>query len=289
MNNIQQQRAPSRRHQGGFTLVELMVSLFISLAMVGGIIVFASSNKGSYTIQNELGRLQENSRFALDTLSRNIGSAGFRITEPVAPAVGILAFGPVNTPLDDATSNGTLNLLATGNFTGDFATMFTGDGTGMGSDVLIMNKESVVGATDDCLGQAVTVGATITNVYYIADLDANNLFDLYCEGYENGLSSGAPQTLVEGVDNMQLLYGEDTNNDNTADRFVSAINVIDWQRIMAVRVALLMSTLTPLPTGEIETDTYRLLNAPTMGPFNDGENRIRRVFTKTILIRSNAD
>lgn len=261
------------------TLVELMVALFISLAVVGGILTFASSSKSSYTMQNELGRLQENARFALDTLARNIGSAGYRTTEPVPPNPGILAFDLFNPliplPLENVDPHSDPLMALT-------------VGTGRASDRITISKESVTGATTDCLGQNVLpadVGTIITNTYFIDDLDADGQFDLYCLGSGNV----APQILVEAVDNMQILYGEDTNNDDSANRYVNANNVIDWQRIMSVRIALLLSTVTPLRTGEVETETYALLNTPTMGPFVTGENRIRRIFTKTILVRTNLD
>lgn len=283
MNNFQQYSTFKIYHQAGLTLVELMVALFISLAMVGGILLFATSNKSTFTTQSEVSRIQENARFALNTLSRNIGSAGFTTVKPTPTAPGVLAFDPTDPPLDNNDDNTTLGLL---------------NGANMASDQITMNMESVVGANTDCLGQAVAVGLPITNRYFINDTDGNGLFDLSCEG--NG-SPGNPQVLIEGVDNMQILYGEDTDPmnattlqyDNTPNIYVDAGNVIDWGRIMSVRIALLLSSVVPLRTGLVETDTYNLLNAPTIGPFDgnagrflDGENRVRRVFSKTILIRT---
>lgn len=279
MNNIYHQFSFSKNSQRGLTLVELMVALFISLAVVGGILTFASSSKSSYTMQNELGRLQENARFALNTLARNIGSAGYRVTQPVPPNAGILAFDPFNPaiplPLEnvDPHSDPLMGLTVA---------------TGRASDRITISKESVTGATADCLGQNVLpadVGTIITNTYFIGDVDVDGQFDLYCLGSGNA----APQVLVEAVDNMQILYGEDRDNDDIADLYVNANNVINWQRIMSVRIALLMSTVTPLRTGEMETETYALLNTRTMGPFALGENRIRRIFTRTILVRTNLD
>ncbi len=283
MNNIYQQSSFSQLNQDGMTLVELMVALFISLAVVGGILTFASSSKSSYTMQNELGRLQENARFALDTLSRNIGSAGYRVTQPVPPNAGILAFDPftpaIPLPLEnvDPHSDPLMGLTVA---------------TGRASDRITISKESVTGATTDCLGQNVLpadVGTIITNTYFIDDLGPGGVpdgqFDLYCLGSGNA----AAQVLVEAVDNMQILYGEDRDNDDIADLYVNANNVTNWQRIMSVRIALLMSTVTPLRTGEMETETYALLNTRTMGPFAIGENRIRRIFTRTILVRTNLD
>ncbi|MCW8825653.1 MAG: PilW family protein [Gammaproteobacteria bacterium] len=279
MNIFYTKPFPLKFCQSGLTLVELMVALFISLAVVGGIITFASSNKTSYTMQNELGRLQENARFALDTLARNIGSAGFRTTMPIPPDVGIIAFDPfdplVPLPIEniDPHTDPLMGMTVA---------------SGRASDRITTTSESVTGSTQDCLGQNVLpadAGVKITNTYFIGDQDNDGQFDLYCLGS----GSVASQVLVEAVDNMQILYGEDMDNDDIADLYVNANNVTNWQRIMSVRIALLMSSLTPLRTGEMETETYRLLNTRTMGPFALGENRIRRVFTRTILIRTNLD
>lgn len=279
MRNFYHKLSCPQNNQNGLTLVELMVALFISLAVVGGIITFAASNKSSYTMQSEIGRLQENARFALGTLALNIGSAGFRTTEPVPPNPGILAFDLFNPliplPLEnfDPHTDPLMGLTIA---------------TGRASDRITISKESVTGATTDCLGQDVLpadVGNIITNTYFVGDVDADGQFDLYCLGSGNP----APQVLVEAVDNMQILYGEDRNDDDSADLYVNANNVIDWQRIMSVRIALLMSTVNPLRTGEMETETYQLLNTRTMGPFAIGENKIRRVFNRTVLVRTNLD
>lgn len=60
----------------------------------------------------------------------------------------------------------------------------------------------------------------------------------------NTPAMGAAQEIVEGVEAMQLLYGEDiaTNPDGVADRYVTANNVSDWNDVVSVRVHLLMQS-----------------------------------------------
>lgn len=71
-------RAPERRPNGGFTLVELMVAMAIGLFLIAGAsTVYLSSRSANIDI-NDLSRMQEGVRFAGDFLVRDIRNAGFR-------------------------------------------------------------------------------------------------------------------------------------------------------------------------------------------------------------------
>jgi type IV pilus assembly protein PilW len=67
---------PGRKPRG-FSLVELMVSLVITLILLGGIGQIFMSSKKSFTIQDSLGRQQENGRYAIDTLTADLRRAGY--------------------------------------------------------------------------------------------------------------------------------------------------------------------------------------------------------------------
>lgn len=63
--------------QMGFSLVEMMVALVLGLVLIGGIgHLFLSANR-TYMLQDELSRIQENARFALDLISRDIRMSGY--------------------------------------------------------------------------------------------------------------------------------------------------------------------------------------------------------------------
>lgn len=64
--------------QKGFTLVELMVAMTVGLFLTAGIISLFIGSKQSYRTTESLSRLQENGRFALDYLSREIRQVGFK-------------------------------------------------------------------------------------------------------------------------------------------------------------------------------------------------------------------
>lgn len=64
--------------QGGLSLVELLIAMAISLVLLGGVYrIFVSSTR-TYAVQNALSRLQENGRFAIDFLTRDIRDAGYQ-------------------------------------------------------------------------------------------------------------------------------------------------------------------------------------------------------------------
>ena len=65
------------RRAKGFTLIELMISLLLGLLLTGGIISVFIEGKRNFVQDDEVSRVQENGRYALRLLSREIGMAGF--------------------------------------------------------------------------------------------------------------------------------------------------------------------------------------------------------------------
>lgn len=67
----------SARRQRGLSLVELMVSLVLGLLLSLGVVNIFISSKSSYQQQTALSELQENARFALDFIARDLRMAGY--------------------------------------------------------------------------------------------------------------------------------------------------------------------------------------------------------------------
>ena len=70
-------RAPLILKVCGFSLIEIMVAMALSLLLLGGVIAIFASSRASYETTDKLSRIQENGRFALDQLIRDIRSAGY--------------------------------------------------------------------------------------------------------------------------------------------------------------------------------------------------------------------
>ncbi len=64
------------RPVGGFSLVELMVAMLISLLLMAGVVQIFTGTKDTFLSQEGNSRLQENARFTLSRLSEDIGAAG---------------------------------------------------------------------------------------------------------------------------------------------------------------------------------------------------------------------
>ncbi|WP_373093083.1 PilW family protein, partial [Zhongshania sp.] len=107
---------------------------------------------------------------------------------------------------------------------------------------------------------------------------------------QRGLGSGgvvsAPIELVEGIENMQLSYGVDTNNDRGVDVYQTAAEVASWATVLSVRIELTFYGSTDNVVGRTgKEDAQRLLNrAGDLVQNNDG--RMRQVFTNVFAIRN---
>jgi len=92
----------------------------------------------------------------------------------------------------------------------------------------------------------------------------------------------APVELVEGVEDMQVLYGVDTNRDGSAEQYVTASTTIDWSEVVSVRVNLLLATLESGLTVD-GVQTYSFNDTSTAA----SDTGLRAGFSRTISIRNN--
>lgn len=119
-----------------------------------------------------------------------------------------------------------------------------------------------------------------TNVYYIGT-GASGGPALFRRSLITGGTMQA-QELVDGVEDMQILYGEDTDSDGVANRYVTANNVADMANVVSVRIRLLLRTEDNIAS-QAQTYTY---NGQT---YTATDLRLRRVFTTTVKLRNRGE
>lgn len=66
-----------RQRQSGFGVIEIMLAMLISLILLSGVIQIYTGSKESYVMAENLSRMQENARFAVNMLAHDIRMAGF--------------------------------------------------------------------------------------------------------------------------------------------------------------------------------------------------------------------
>jgi len=247
-------QAPRRR---GFTLIELLVALGISMALMIVIAeVFLQTRRG-YSVQDDQARVQENTRYSVQTLSRALRQAGYR-SNPGADSGYI--FG-ASTPAVSGTDGGTT-------VSDQLVVRFQGSGTGAAADNTMF----------DCLGTAVDYGVIVTSTFAIRSggADGNGLF---CTNDATGASGW--QEIVPGVENMQILYGQDTDGDANANVY-GQIGSVNPLQIVSVRISLLLRS--PTDTSQFKNANSYVLNGVTIPAAND--SRVRRVVNFTTNLRN---
>lgn len=71
----------------GVTLVELMVSMLLGIVLSGGMVSAYLTAKRSHYYEDQMARIQENGRYAMRLLSRELSMTGFRGGVPLLTAV----------------------------------------------------------------------------------------------------------------------------------------------------------------------------------------------------------
>ncbi len=240
--------------QSGMTLIEIMIALLIGAFLLGGVMQIFINSKQTYRMQENLSRLQENGRFAMDYLSKDVRMVGY--WDCMMPSA-------VN---DDI--NGT-------------------EGASGAPDSLTLRGAFVMTRPDkdpsdptkgkvDC-GTAVTAAATVACPQTTAPANFytdNSSIITYSinSNMLRKITNCTTTDIVEGIENMQILYGIDTDaastvNFGTPNYYVAANAVANWTQVVSIRITITVRTLDDKLT-------------------NTGDGRIRRDFTSTIALRN---
>lgn len=339
----------NKAYQAGMTLIEIMIALLIGAFLVGGVLQIFIGSKQTYRMQEGLSRLQENGRFALDFLAKDIRMAGFMgctsqatltntLNTPTSflysfgktiegfESTGASAWTPtidaaITSPLggsdvitirraDDQSFTVTTHATSTADLTLD-ATATTANLRTAGFLTPAGANNCTIAVVSDCSATAVFQVSAITGSILshntgsgcTPDNSTNDLGKTYVNGqvypintvsyYIRTGSGGQPslyrrigsntaEELVEGIEQMQILYGEDTDPtpDGAPNYYVSANNVVDMTKVVSIRISLLAATLDDNLAAEPLTYTYN--GATTIAT----DNKIRRVFNTTIAVRN---
>ncbi|HXG28155.1 MAG TPA: PilW family protein [Nevskiales bacterium] len=337
----------TRKRQRGVGLIEVLISITLGLLILVALLKSYDDSKATFRVQDSISRLQENARYALYLIGRDLRMAGYRgcardgSLAPInntlnTPSAFLYDF---QTPVQgfEGNSGGTWSpALPSG-----FGAVVTGTDVvvvrGVLDDGVVIRQEMPNTSADlkitdnlspppvangdivmvsDCLGSAIfqITNYTVSNGNIVhqtgtgtpgnatQDLGrrypiGSQLFKVATISYfvrNSGSGSGPSlwrrvgsdpaQELVEGVQNLQVQYGEDTDGDLMPDIYRNANQVGSFRNVVSIRIALLFRSLERAGF-DVDTRTFNLLGT-TVGPFSDG--RMYQAVTTTLTLRNKA-
>lgn len=333
---------PHEKRQLGLSLVELLIAVAIGIFLTAGLIQLFTSSQQTYRVQDNQSRLQENARFALDFISRDIrmaDHAGCK-SNPVEDVtnhlntlsaeynVGLHNFdaggivgndgvlgAPDNFSLVKAIDSGVVITAPMGDSASDI-NISAGGNLELGDLILIADCESAdifqvsntapvgntivhdttnVDITDGFPGNAnssLCTQAAPAQCLSKAYGDNAQILQLVRVTYDiaqgqNGQSAlfrtfeGTRNELIEGIEDMQVLYGEDSSLNGTVDYYVPAGTAgLDMRRVVSIKISLLATSR----ENNLVTQVMPYTLFETAG--NPIDLRLRRVFTTTIALRN---
>lgn len=317
---------PLLARQRGLSLIELMISVTIGLILAAGIMQIFISNKQTYRLQEGLSRLQENGRFAIELLAKDLRMAGYygcwTDTSTLVNTLNDSGTTPYDFNVglggtDNAGINNSDTLIMRGAYDNGISLTETMPDTSADlksqPDVPPPLATGDIVAISDCSNAAVFQITNYTdsngNIVHntgtgspgnsTKDLgsrfgpDASVFLIQTVQYYLATNADGEPQlmrqagtnaavALFEGVENFQVLYGEDSDGDGSANRYLDASQVVDMDNVVSIRIALLLRTVEEVG-GDPDTSVYSLLGT-LFDPVDD--RRLRRVYTTTIKLRN---
>lgn len=305
-----------KQRQSGFTLIEMMIAMALGLMITAGVISVFLSVKTSYTQNERIARIQENGRVALYLLAQDLRHANFwgsfvnmNSTGSTFPGLSCgsgsnCCQGWVNSYSSNHLTN---RFVATSSADLASNSLFSNCGLSSsalksGASAVAIKRVNAIPATYSSLTngtvflransingtfQAKASGTTAPTagendwtyepaLYYVRSyaVTAGDGIPTLCVVHGN--PSLVTDCLVEGVDDLQIEYGVDTNGDSTPDGNYQTSNAED---ATAIAIYILIKD-TSADLGYTNSDTYRL-GSRTVGPFNDHYRRA--LFTTTVI------
>ena len=332
------------RNQGGFTLIELMISLVIGLLLSAAIVKIYADTSQIYRFQGAVSEVQENGRFAsafLRRTARLAGNFGCDASKPISSSTlsdaeaTRLEFYSMASPLPqlaqpiggvDGGGTNSDELILRGSIGG--GVRLVANPGGPADDLTVESNSGITvvadtfGVISDCdrteifkinnVGNAAagdtidfdgTLGATYTTEKGARVQEIESI--RYCIGEATAWTAAndlqallllrnprAGQTcardgdeLVEGIQNLQVRYGIDTNNDGFANRYITAPDpwtTADLANVRTLRVELVVRSLA---NGITRAPVPYTLEGNVITPAAD-DLHLYKVMTSTITLRN---
>ena len=243
--------------QRGFTLVEMMVAITISVFLAGGLLMMVQSTRNAFGNQQLLAQLQDNQRLVMTFMAEVVESAGY-FPDPVHnTSIGVF---PLNGTFPAANGQAVYGTHSAGP---------TGDKIWI-RYAAAQNDNSIF----NCKGLTNTTVApydVFVNEFWVDNtVPANPV--LTCTVSSTAIGAPTPIPLVNGVQNLTILYGVKRNTaadtGSCADTYLTTSQMTgpDWSNVCAINVS--MSFINPLNPGGPPIVIQRVIATMSAGGVN---------------------
>ena len=271
------------RNQGGFSLIELMISLALGLIVSAAVVQVMISNNSTERLNRSIASAQENGRFIMARLRNDLIMTGrYDMLQPdLNKDVDIVVEAAFvqNNPIP---------------VVGDFSNGLTKgviEGAGTTSDTLMVALQ----ASKDCRGAThgyVDEEFVVVNEYFLdgTSLKCRGFDGRALRGLKAAVDDDSAYTLLDDVISFQVQYGI-TDNIASKDNSARPVKFIDADTlgaekatgalVVAIRIALLLKAdsdvlISPVPK-------FKLLDEE---PITPSEKRLYKQFETTITLRN---
>lgn len=297
------------KKHNGFTLIELLIAMVLGLMLVAGMATMYLSTKSSYNAQNSLLEVQEAGRYIIEAIKQDFRqSDNWGCSQATTNVLNSAGSGYV-----DYLAEGVDGVDSTN----DTLTIRRADvaGVQLQNDMFDEASDIVVGTTAFTQGQVVIINdclsgdifqitndpTSTTSLQHITGvgLPGNVVGELskaytttarvypirsvsysVANGWLQKTTDGVTENLLPNVERFQVLFGEDTDSDRVANRYVAASSVSDWGDVASIRVNILIkSTANGV---RLSNQTYTFNGVTTTAT----DLRLYKVFSTTVVVRN---
>lgn len=268
--------------QRGLSLLEILITLVLGVFIASAVMQVYMSNKGTSKFQGEVARIQDNGRFAIDLIARDlrntdyfgclgdksrvvnhIKNKGVFDTSETIRGVDGLNGSPDTIQLIGSTQINEKNLKISSTFNQDedipITTADFNPSSLIGKPLVVANcQQAEIFIPSSINGNTISrsvndneelVPCDIGKHCFLNDFtDRMFLYQLFSVSYflrDNILirmHNGAEMNVAENVTDFQIHYGIDLDDDGVANRYVNINDVTDLITIVSVKVHLLIES-----------------------------------------------
>ena len=251
-------KMPINAKAKGFGLIEIMIGIIILAILISGFAMVMINHNNGYQVEYNLTQLQRRGSLGLNNFSRALRIADYRISSTFNKTDIFQDYRniiPFNAKIVSGTNASVNN-----------------------NDTITVSYPMSKFNMFSCLAINAPIDSQVQSVLFITE---NH--ELACAPFKGKTPNGEQvDIIVEGVEAMRVRFGEDTDHDGIANRYVAAdFPGLLMDRVINIKLSLLLRT--PEKANLMLDSKYYTLQDVELGPFND--HYVRKVYTTILPMR----